>query len=113
MTDPVIGLGGAPQSSLAYIATGAVAAARGQLDEARGEFETSLRIRRKWAGISPVPTIELLLRYAPVLSDLGDQQRAAALAAETRELLAALPDGAEAQLARLAVVEQRAAAVPG
>jgi LuxR family transcriptional regulator, maltose regulon positive regulatory protein len=107
VTDPVIGLSGAPQSSLAYIATGAVAAARGQLDDARGEFEASLRIRRKWAGISPVPTIELLLRYAPVLTDLGDQERAVVLVAEARELLGALPDGAEAQLARLAVVEQR------
>ena len=107
VTDPVIGLSGAPQSSLAYIATGAVAAARGQLDEARGEFETSLRIRRKWAGISSVPTIELLLRYAPVLADLGEHDKAAALAAEARELLTALPDGAEAQLARLDAVERR------
>jgi DNA-binding CsgD family transcriptional regulator len=112
VTDPVIGLSGAPQSSLAYIATGTVAAARGHLDEARGEFETSLRIRRKWAGISPVPTVELLLRYAPVLTDLGDRPRAAALVAEARELLYALPDGAEAQLARLEAVEQRAGVRP-
>jgi len=112
VTDPVIGLSGAPQSSLAYIATGAVAAARGHLDEARGEFETSLRIRRKWAGISPVPTVELLLRYAPVLTDLDDGPRAAALAAEARELLDALPDGAEAQLARLEAVERRAGVRP-
>jgi LuxR family transcriptional regulator, maltose regulon positive regulatory protein len=62
VTDPVIGLSGAPQSSLAYLATGAVHAMHGQLDEARGEFETALRIRRKWAGISPLPTVELLLR---------------------------------------------------
>ena len=107
VTDPVIGLSGAPQSSLAYIATGAVAAARGQLDEARGEFETSLRIRRKWPGISPVPTVELLLRYAPVLADLGEHDKAASLAAEARELLTMLPDGAEAQLARLDAVERR------
>jgi LuxR family transcriptional regulator, maltose regulon positive regulatory protein len=107
VTDPVIGLSGAPQTSLAYIATGAVLAARGQLDEARGEFETALRIRRKWAGISPVPTIELLLRYTPVLADLGDHDGAAALVAETRELLEALPDGAEAQLARLDALERR------
>jgi LuxR family maltose regulon positive regulatory protein len=104
--DPVIGLSGAPQSSLAYIATGAVAAARGQLGEARGEFETSLRIRRKWAGISPVPTVELLLRYAPVLAGLGEHDQAVALAAEARELLSALPDGAEAQLDRLQAVER-------
>ena len=107
VTDPVIGLSGAPQSSLAYIATGAVAVARGQLDEARGEFETALRIRRKWAGISPAPTVELLLRYAPVLADLGDRDGAAALVAETRELLTALPDGAGAQLARLDAVDRR------
>jgi ATP/maltotriose-dependent transcriptional regulator MalT len=108
VTDPVIGLAGAPQSSLAYIATGAVLAARGQLEEARGEFETALRIRRKWAGISPVPTVELLLRYAPVLADLGDHGAAATLLAETRELLTALPDGAGAQLARLEAVQRQA-----
>ena len=112
VTDPVIGLSGAPQSSLAYIATGAVLAARGQLDEARAEFETALRIRRKWAGISPVPTVELLLRYAPVLAGLGDHDAAAALAAETRELLTALPDGAGAQLARLEAVERQPGSRP-
>ena len=111
-TDPGIGLSGAPQSSLAYMATGAVRAAGGQLDEARGEFETALRIRRKWAGISPVPTVELLLRYAPVLADLGDHDAAAALLAETRELLTALPDGAEAQLARLDALARRAGGRP-
>jgi len=107
VTDPVIGLSGAPQSSLAYIATGAVYAARGQLDQARGEFETALRIRRKWPGISPVPSVELLLRYAPVLADLGDLAGAAALLAETRHVLEALPDGAGAQLARLGKLERQ------
>jgi LuxR family transcriptional regulator, maltose regulon positive regulatory protein len=59
-----------------------------------------------------VPTIELLLRYAPVLADLGDREGATALAAEARELLGALPDGAEAQLARLDAVERRAGGRP-
>ncbi len=91
----------APQSSLAYIATGAVYAAQGRLEEARGELEHALRSRRRVLGISPWPTLDAALLLAQVLIDLGDRVGAAELADEARDLLTALPDGAEAQRARL------------
>ncbi len=106
------GLGGAPQSSLAFAAVGAVSAARGQPAEALAEFERALRIRRKHPGISPWFTLELLLRMAPVLADTGDRARATALVSEARFLLTSSPEGAGVQLARLGDVERRLAAEP-
>ncbi|MGH7734237.1 MAG: hypothetical protein ACREOE_11200, partial [Gemmatimonadales bacterium] len=46
-----------PPSSLAYMAAGAVYAARGQLQEARSEFEHAVQSRQKGSGIGPWPTI--------------------------------------------------------
>jgi LuxR family maltose regulon positive regulatory protein len=112
VTDPAVGLGEAPQSSFGYTAMGAVLAAQGKLDEARSELERALRIRQKWMGLSPWPTVEVLLRLAPVLADLGDRVGGAALLAETRQVLNSLPDGADAQLARLAQLERRLAHRP-
>ncbi len=106
------GLSAAPQSSLAFTAAGAVAAQRGRLTEARWEFERGLESRRGKHGISSWPTFELLLRFAPVLSDLGDGPRAVALLTEARSLLVASPDGAEAQFARLDQIERRLAGRP-
>jgi LuxR family transcriptional regulator, maltose regulon positive regulatory protein len=106
------GLSAAPQSSLAYAATGAFYVSTGQLDAARSEFERALRSRRRWPGISPWATVEILLRLAPVQADLGDRLGAAALLAEARQVLTALPDGAEAQLARLGRLEHRLTARP-
>jgi LuxR family maltose regulon positive regulatory protein len=100
------GFGDAPQSSLAYTASGAVAAQRGRLPEARREFERALEIRRRHPGISPWATVEILLRLAPVLLETGDQTTAAGLLAEARQVLSALPDGADAQLARLDLIER-------
>lgn len=101
------GFGDAPQSSLAYTASGAVAAQRGRLTEARREFERALEIRRRQPGISPWATVEILLRLAPVLLETGDQTAAAGLLAEARQVLSALPDGADAQLARLDLIERQ------
>jgi LuxR family transcriptional regulator, maltose regulon positive regulatory protein len=101
-----------PQSSLAYIASGAVYAARGQLPEARRELEDALRARRRLAGLSPWPTVELLLRLTPVLADQGDQAGAAGLLNEARHLINSVPDGADAQLARLGRLEQRLGGPP-
>jgi LuxR family transcriptional regulator, maltose regulon positive regulatory protein len=95
------GLGEAPLTALGYAATGAVYAAKGRLHEARSELEQALRPRPRWSGISPWPTVEILLRLAPVLLDLGDRSGAAARADEVRLLLASSPDGAEAQQTRL------------
>ncbi len=100
-TDVDIGLQGTPQSTIAYGAVGAVYAANGRLQDARGEFERALTVRRRWPGISPWPTLEILLRLAPVLRSLGDPEGAALLFDEASQLLASLPAGAEAQLARL------------
>ena len=99
----------APQSSLAYTATGAVHAAHGQLDEARRDLEHALASRRNLAGISPWQTFEPTLLLARVLLDLGDRAGAAELAANARDVLTALPDGTEAQRARLAELGQRIA----
>jgi len=99
----------APQNSLAHAAVGAVLAQEGQLEAARTELQRALRSRRRWPGVSPWPTLETLLRLAPVLLDLGDRPGAAALLGEARDILTRLPDGAEAQLARLERLERRIA----
>jgi LuxR family maltose regulon positive regulatory protein len=102
-------LGDTQQGSVAYTAAGAVYVAHGQLLEAHQEFEHALRIRRRWFGISPWPVIDTMFRMASVLYDLGDRPAATALLGEAREMLAAWPDGAEAQWARLHRLERRSA----
>jgi len=97
----------APQSSVAHIAMGAVYAAQGRLDQARSELDLAVRSRRGAFGVSPWPTLEATLLLARVLIDLGDRVGAAELADEARDLLTALPDGADAQLARLERLERR------
>ena len=99
------GLDEAPQSSLAYTATGAVHAAYGQLDEARSDLEHALRTRRNLSGVSPWHTYEPTLLLARVLLDLGDRAAAGELADKAKDVLTALPDGAEAQRARLAQLD--------
>jgi len=106
------GLRGAPCISLACAAAGAISAQNGQLAEARSKFEHALEIRPGRRGISPWHTVEILLRLAPVLFDLGHRSRAAALLAEARSTLVFSPDGAGAQLARLDRIERRLAARP-
>jgi LuxR family maltose regulon positive regulatory protein len=54
--------------------------------------------------------LEALLRFAPLLLDGGDRAEAVALLDEARNILTSLPDGAEAQLARLEQLERRMAA---
>jgi LuxR family maltose regulon positive regulatory protein len=93
-------LGDTPQAAVADMATGALHDAQGKPDEARAELERALRLRRRSPGISPWPTLETLLLLAEVLLELGDQA-AADLLAQAQELLASLPDGADAQLARV------------
>jgi LuxR family maltose regulon positive regulatory protein len=103
---------GTPSATLVLVAEGAVHAAQGRLGQARGELEQALKSRQRITGSSPWPTLKATLLLAQVLLDTGDQDRAAELAGETREVLAAFPDGAEAQQARLAALEQRLAAPP-
>jgi LuxR family transcriptional regulator, maltose regulon positive regulatory protein len=100
---------GTPSASLALVATGAVLAAQGRLDEARTELERALRSRRRIAGSSPWPTLRATLLLSRVLLDAGDRAGGAELAGEASEVLAAWPDGADAQRAELAALERRLA----
>jgi len=103
------GLAETPQATLAETAAAAVSAGRGWLAQARGQFEGALLNRRKHPGISPWPTVEIMLRLAPLLLETGDRPGAAALLAEAREQLTSSPDGADAQLARLDRLDRRLA----
>jgi LuxR family maltose regulon positive regulatory protein len=94
-----------PQAAGAYLAAGALHAAQGHLDQARSELERALRRRRRVPGVSPWPTLEVLLQLAEVLLGHGDRT-AADLLDEAQALLAALPDGAGAQLARMSRLRQ-------
>jgi LuxR family maltose regulon positive regulatory protein len=97
----------APQGSFAHLALGAVYASQGRLGEARDALERALEPRRKLPGLSPWPNLEILLRLAPVLHDLGDKAGVAAVLAEARDVLTALPEGAQVQLSRLRALERR------
>ena len=99
-----------PSASLAHIAAGAVRAAQGRLDEARGELEHALHVRRKISGTSPWPTVEAILLLAQVLLDMGDRAGARELANQARDVLTALPDGAQVPQARLGRLDRRIAA---
>ena len=107
VSDLAFDLDRAPQGSFAHLAIGAVCAGQGRLEEARASFECALQTRRKLPGLSPWPKFEILLRLAPVLRDLGDKPAAAALLAEAQDVLTALPDGAQAQLNRLKLLQRR------
>lgn len=98
-----------PQASQAYSATGTVLAARGRFKEARDAYEYALEARRKWSTNSVWPTIEIMLRLASVLLELGDKPGTAALLSEARTVLASFPDGTGAQLDRLERLERRLA----
>src|SRR5262249_4037046 len=95
----------------AYLAAGALHAARGTLEPARAELEHALRLRRRVPGISPWPTLESLLLLAEVLLELGDRS-AADLLDEAAELLDLLPDGADVQLARVRRLGQGLTGLP-
>jgi LuxR family transcriptional regulator, maltose regulon positive regulatory protein len=108
----------APQSSVAYTATGAVYAGQGRFEQAREEFEHAIQIRRRWPGISPWATVDPTFRLAALLYELGERPAAQTLIDEARQVLIAWPDGAEAQRARLDRLERRFAspmrpAMPG
>ena len=103
-------LGHAPQTSLTHTATGAVHVLEGRLEEARTEFMRALQSGKRCRGLSPWPTLETLLRLASVLLDLGDRPGAVPHIDEARDILTSLPDGAQAQLARLERLERRIAA---
>jgi LuxR family transcriptional regulator, maltose regulon positive regulatory protein len=110
--DDTLGLGETPQASQAYSATGRVLAARGRLQEARDAYEHALEARRTWSSNSVWPTVEIMLRLATVLLELGDKPGAAALLSEAREVLASFPHGTGTQMDRLERLERRLARPP-
>jgi LuxR family maltose regulon positive regulatory protein len=69
-------------------------------------------MRRRFPGISSWFTVEVLLRLAPVLLDIGERSRAVTLLAEVRLVLDSSPAGADAQFARLGRVERRLVGEP-
>jgi LuxR family maltose regulon positive regulatory protein len=95
-----------PVVAPAYTACGAVSVMRGRLADARDAFEHALRLRRPAFGISPWVTVDTMLRLTPVLHHLGDSAAAASLLGEAADFLAALPDGADAQLSRVRRLEE-------
>jgi LuxR family maltose regulon positive regulatory protein len=106
------GVSETPPGSLAYMAAGAVYAARGQLQEARSEFEHAVKSRQSVPGIGPWPTIVAMQLLTQVLLDMGDRSGAAALVDQARLLLTSFQDGAEALLTRLERLEQQVAGRP-
>ncbi len=98
-----------PSASLAHIAAGTVFAAQGQLDRARGELEQALQSRQGITGSSPWPTFVATLTLGQVVLDQGNRARAERLAGAARDVLTELPDGADAQRARLEALEGRLA----
>ena len=107
VTDETLGMSEAPQASEVYLALGTVLAARGRFSEAREHYERALRSRRKLFADSAWPTIDLMLKLAGVLTELGDRPAAAALLGEAREALTSFPDGAGVQLHRLERLQRR------
>jgi ATP/maltotriose-dependent transcriptional regulator MalT len=86
-------------------------AARLVLVDAPAGFGKTTLVAQWLVGISIWPTVEVLLRFAPVLAELGEHAAAVRLLDEARQLLRSLPDGAGAQLARLDRLERRLAAL--
>jgi LuxR family maltose regulon positive regulatory protein len=86
------GLTADPRSASVWLALGSVLVANGELRAGHEAMERALRLRRGGGGLSPWPTLEVLLALAPVRFTLGDADGAAGLLAEVRAILADLPD---------------------
>jgi LuxR family maltose regulon positive regulatory protein len=106
------GVGETPPTALAYMATGAVLAAQGQLLEARSALEHAVQFRGRVPGISPWATVEAMAMLTQVLLDIGDRSAAAALVDQMRLLLTSQPDPTAAMRARLERLERQAAGRP-
>jgi LuxR family maltose regulon positive regulatory protein len=95
-----------PPSSFILTALGTVHSRQGRLEEARAEFEYAIYRRRRWVLLTPWVSVESQLRLAQVLLAMDDRPAAATVLAEVRNVLTALPDGADALLARLGALER-------
>jgi len=102
----------APQSSLAYTATGAVYAAQGRHEEALGEFKHAVPSHRRTPGMSPWTALEGMLALAQVLLDLDDSARAAEIIDDAQDVLILYPDDVNALTTRLERLRRRLARSP-
>jgi LuxR family transcriptional regulator, maltose regulon positive regulatory protein len=98
-----------PPNSFILTALGAVHSRQGRLEEARAELEYAIHRRRRWILLTPWLSVEIQLRLADVLLAMDERAAAATVAAEIRNVLTALPDGADALLERLGELERRVA----
>jgi ATP/maltotriose-dependent transcriptional regulator MalT len=89
------GLGADTRSSSVWLALGAALVTQGQVRAGHDVMERALLLRHDAPGLSPWPTLEVLLALAPVRFRLGDVVGAAALLAEARAILAELPDAGD------------------
>ncbi len=99
----------APQSSLAYTATGAVYAAQGRPEEALAEFKLAVPSHGPTPGMSPWAALEGMLALAQVLLDLGDVARAAEIIDDAEDVLILYPDEVNALTTRLDLLRRRLA----
>jgi len=102
----------APQSSLAYTATGAVYAAQGRHEEALGEYKHAVPSHWRTPGTSPWAALEGMLALAQVLLDLGDSTRAAEIIDDAQDVLILYPDDANALATRVERLRRRLARPP-
>jgi len=91
----------APQSSLAYTATGAVYAAQGRHEDALSEFKHAVPSHGRTPGMSPWAALEGMLALAQVLLDLGDSAHAAEIIGDAQDVLILYPDDVDALTTRL------------
>ncbi|GIH98390.1 LuxR C-terminal-related transcriptional regulator [Planobispora takensis] len=84
-----------PTVSPASDALGAVLAREGRPLEARRLLEHALDVRRRVVGLTPWPTLSLLIRLARVASGSGDRAAARGFVDQAEHLLAAEPDSGE------------------
>jgi LuxR family maltose regulon positive regulatory protein len=85
-------LQGITQTTLAQIALGRALAKQGNQAKAQTELEGALSTRRAVPGLSPWPTLILLLELAPVRAAGGDRAGGREALAEARSILENLPD---------------------
>ena len=102
----------APQSSLAYTATGAVCAAQERYEEALAEFKHAVPSHSRRPGMSPWAALEGMLALAQVLLDLGDAARAAEIIDDAQDVLILYPDDVNALAIRLQRLRHRLARPP-
>ncbi|GIH95724.1 LuxR C-terminal-related transcriptional regulator [Planobispora siamensis] len=84
-----------PTTSPAADALGAVLAREGRPLEARRLLERALDVRRRVVGLTPWPTLGLLIRLAGVASGSGDRTAARGFVDQAEHLLTAEPDSGE------------------